>query len=121
MSWFLKAVKNYAGFSGRARRKEYWFFVLFYLIFTIALMFVDGATGGLDPQTGLGLFSGIFMLAMFIPSLAVSIRRLHDTDRTGWWILINLVPLIGGLIFLYFTVCDSTPGNNQYGPNPKEE
>jgi uncharacterized membrane protein YhaH (DUF805 family) len=121
MGWFLKAVKNYAGFSGRAQRSEYWFFILFYFIITVVLVLVDGAVGGLDYDSGLGLFSGIFMLAMLIPSLAVSIRRLHDTDRTGWWMLINLLPLIGGLIFLVFTVMDSTPGDNQYGPSPKEE
>jgi uncharacterized membrane protein YhaH (DUF805 family) len=120
MSWFLKAVKNYAGFSGRSQRSEYWFFILFYFIITLVLVYVDGSVGGLD-QGYVGLFSGIFGLAMFIPSIAVSIRRLHDTDKTGWWILINFVPLIGGLIFLVFTVMDSTPGNNQYGPNPKEQ
>ena len=114
------AVKNYAGFTGRARRKEYWFFILFYLIFSIVLMFVDGATGSLNANTGIGLFSGIFTLAMFIPSLAVAIRRLHDTDRTGWWILINFLPLIGSLIFLVFMVLDGTPGDNRYGPSPKQ-
>ena len=120
MSWFLMAVKNYAGFTGRARRKEYWFFILFYLIFSIVLMFVDGATGSLNANTGVGLFSGIFALAMFIPSLAVGVRRLHDTDRTGWWVLINFLPLIGFLIFLVFMVLDGTPGDNRYGPSPKQ-
>lgn len=120
MSWFLMAVKNYAGFSGRARRKEYWFFILFYLIISTVLMSVDRATGGLDANTGLGLSSGIFSLAMFIPSLAVAVRRLHDTDRTGWWILINFLPLIGFLIFLVFMVLDGTPGDNRYGQSPKQ-
>jgi len=114
MSWYLEALRNYAKFSGRARRSEYWFFVLFYLIFGLVAGVVDGLVGS-D-----GFVSVIYLLAMFIPSLSVTVRRLHDTDRSGWWLLISFIPLIGAIVLLVFTVLDSTPGQNQYGPNPKE-
>ncbi len=84
MNWYLMVLKNYAGFSGRARRKEYWFFVLINFLITIALAFVDGIVGTFDPQTGFGALSAIYGLAVFIPYLAVTVRRLHDTSRTGW-------------------------------------
>lgn len=119
MNWFLEAVKKYAVFAGRARRKEFWFFVLFYLIIFFVLAFIDGMTGSLSVETGLGLFSGIFMLAMLIPSISVSVRRLHDTNRSGWWYLIGLIPLVGGIVLLVFFVTDGTSGQNDYGPDPK--
>ncbi len=119
MSWFLQALKNYATFSGRSRRKEYWFFVLFYMLIFIVLWYVDGATGSRDDDADWGFLSGIFTLAMLIPSLAVGVRRLHDTGRSGWWLLVSLIPFIGGLILLYFMVNDSQPDTNAYGPNPK--
>ena len=117
MNWYLGVLKKYAVFSGRARRKEYWMFYLFYLIFAIVLSIIDSilGTGG----GGAGLLSGLFVLAMLIPSIAVTFRRLHDTDRSGWWVLIALVPLIGAIILLIFMIQDSQSGENQYGPNPK--
>lgn len=120
MNWYLEVLKNYVEFSGRARRKEYWFFMLFNLIITVVLMIIDLQTGNYSEQTELGLLSSIYMLAVLIPSIAVSIRRLHDTDRSGWWLLIAFVPFIGGIVMFVFTVLDSTPGDNQYGSNPKE-
>lgn len=120
MSWYLEVLKKYAVFSGRARRKEYWYFVLFNIIVSIVLGVIDGVTGSLNAQTGLGLLSGIYSLAILIPSIAVSVRRLHDTDRSGWWLLIVLVPLVGAIILLVFAVQDSKPGANQFGENPKE-
>jgi len=120
MNWFLEVLKKYAVFNGRARRKEYWFFYLFYLIIFMVLAFLDGLTGSLSGTAGIGILSGIFILAMIIPGLAVSVRRLHDTDRSGWWILISLIPLIGGIWFLVLMVLDGTSGQNQYGPDPKE-
>jgi len=120
MNWFLEVLKKYAVFDGRARRKEYWFFYLFYLIIFVVLIFLDGMTGSLIETAGVGMLSGIFVLAMIIPGLAVSVRRLHDTDRSGWWILISLIPLIGGIWFLILMVLDGTSGQNQYGPDPKE-
>lgn len=119
MSWFLLALKKYATFTGRSRRREYWFFTLFYLIITFALAFFDGLTGTYDQASGLGLFSSVFVLAMFIPSISVAIRRLHDTDRSGWWLLISLIPLIGVIVLLVFVLMNGTSGDNQYGPDPK--
>lgn len=119
MNWYLEALKKYAVINGRARRKEYWFFVLFYIIIVTILVFIDGMTGTFNGQYGAGLLSGIFVLAMIVPSITVGIRRLHDTDRTGWWILIAFIPLIGGIWLLVLFVFNSTPGDNQYGPNPQ--
>ena len=113
MNWYLEALKKYAVFSGRARRKEYWFFILFNAIISFALIIIEYLAGG--P----GFVVGIYYLAIAIPSLAVLVRRLHDTDRSGWWFFINFVPLIGGIIILVFTVQDSQPDENRYGPNPK--
>jgi len=119
MNWYLQALKQYAVFKGRARRKEYWFFALFNLIVSIVLTGVDYMTGSLDPELGVGLLSGIYSLAILIPSLAVTVRRLHDTDRTGWWVLIAFIPFIGAIVLLVFMLLDSKPGDNQHGPNPK--
>jgi len=120
MDWYIAVIKKYAVFSGRARRKEYWYFVLFNILVSIGLSFIDTATGTVNAETGYGLLSGIYSLAVLIPSLAVLIRRLHDTDRSGWWILIGLIPVIGWIVLLVFVVQDSHPGQNQYGDNPKQ-
>ena len=119
MSWYLEALKKYAVFSGRSRRTEYWYFLLFNIIVGIVLGLIDALLGTRSSSAGAGLLSGIYSLAVIIPTLAVTVRRLHDIDRTGWWILIGLVPLIGGIVLLVFALLDSTPGSNQYGPNPK--
>lgn len=120
MNWFLECLsKKYAVVEGRARRKEYWFFTLFYCLGLIVLMIVDGITGTLSEQAGIGLLSGVFVLATLVPYIAVTVRRLHDTDRSGWWILLSLIPLIGGLVLLVFMLVDSQPGANRFGPNPK--
>ena len=119
MNWFLTVLKKYAVFTGRAQRAEYWYFVLIYTIIYFVLGFVDRMFGATRLQEGPGLLAGIFVLATLIPSLAVGARRLHDTNRSGWWLLISLVPLIGWIVLLVFTVQDSTPGDNRFGPNPK--
>lgn len=119
INWYLIVLRQYAVFKGRARRKEYWFFFLFNLIASLVLTVVDFITGSLDPELGMGLLSGLYTLAVLIPSLAVTVRRLHDTDRTGWWLLIGLVPLIGAIVLLVFMLLDSQSGVNQYGANPK--
>jgi uncharacterized membrane protein YhaH (DUF805 family) len=119
MNWYFEAWKKFALFEGRSRRKEYWSFVLFNFIAVVLLAIVDGVTGTLNEAAGLGLLSGLYCLAALIPSIAVTVRRLHDTDRSGWWILISLIPLIGGIVLLVFSVMDSQPGANRYGPNPK--
>jgi uncharacterized membrane protein YhaH (DUF805 family) len=119
MNWYLGVLKQYATFEGRARRKEYWFYALFYLLFLLGLAMVDGLTGTYDADVGLGLLSGLYILATIIPSVAVMVRRLHDTNRTGWWVLIGLVPLLGDIVLLVFACLDSQPGGNRFGPNPK--
>jgi uncharacterized membrane protein YhaH (DUF805 family) len=119
-NWYLEVLKKYAVFDGRARRKEYWYFFLFSILITFAFMFIDAATGTLNPESGFGILSGIYTLAVFLPSIAVVVRRLHDTNRSGFWLLLMLVPVIG-LVLLIFLVFDSDPEENEYGPNPKAE
>ena len=113
MNWYLGCWKKYAEFSGRARRQEFWMFVLFNCLAGIAIGVVEAILG-----TN-GALSGLYNLAVLIPSLAVSVRRLHDTDHSGWWILINFIPLIGFVISLVVLCSDSKPGENRFGPNPK--
>jgi uncharacterized membrane protein YhaH (DUF805 family) len=120
MDWYIAVIKKYAVFSGRARRKEYWYFVLFNILISIGLSIIDAVLGTGNAETGTGLLSGIYSLAVLIPSLAVLVRRLHDTNRSGWWILIGLIPIIGWIVLLVFMVEDSNPGQNQYGANPKD-
>ncbi|WP_298448895.1 DUF805 domain-containing protein [uncultured Marinobacter sp.] len=120
MNWYLQVLKKYAVFNGRARRAEYWWFVLFNIIISLALGAIDGVTGTFSPEAGLGLLGGLYTLAVLLPSLAVTVRRLHDTGRSGWWFLMVFVPLIGAIVLLVFMVLDSKPGQNQYGPNPKD-
>jgi uncharacterized membrane protein YhaH (DUF805 family) len=114
MNWYLQALKKYAEFSGRARRMEYWMFVLFYIIIAVVLTIVEMVIG--LP----GILSGIFGLAMLIPGIAVTVRRLHDTGRSGWWILIGLIPVIGTIVLLVFMCLEGHPGGNDHGSNPKE-
>lgn len=114
MDWYLTVLKKYAVFNGRARRKEYWYFVLFNFLIALVLGFIDGILGLVAEGSGFGLLGGLYTLAVFIPSLAVAIRRLHDTGRSGWWLLISLIPLVGAIILLVFLVSDSQPGRNQY-------
>ena len=118
MNWYLKALKKYAVFSGRARRKEYWMFSLFNIIIVLALAFVEGITG-VAPQSDQSILAVVYLFAALLPGLAVTVRRLHDTGRTGWWLLISLVPIIGSLVLLVFMVQDSQQSENRYGPNPK--
>jgi uncharacterized membrane protein YhaH (DUF805 family) len=99
---------------------EYWYFVLFNIIVLIVLSLIDVLLGTFNIVRGVGLLSGIYTLAVLIPTLAVTVRRLHDIDRTGWWILINLIPLIGTIVLLVFELTPGTPGSNRYGPDPKQ-
>lgn len=120
MNWYLAALKKYAVFEGRARRKEYWYFTLFNTLILIGLSVIDLASGTFSEESGMGLLGGIYALGVLVPDVTVSVRRLHDTGRSGWWLLLVLVPLIGPLVLLVFMVLDSQPGENQHGPNPKE-
>jgi uncharacterized membrane protein YhaH (DUF805 family) len=126
MEWYLDVFRKYAQFDGRARRKEYWMFTLFNLVayFVLAIVgFLFVALLAKGEHQGLALLFlapiWIYGLAVIIPGLAVTVRRLHDTGRSGWWILISFVPFVGGIILLVFTCLDSEPGTNLYGLNPK--
>jgi uncharacterized membrane protein YhaH (DUF805 family) len=121
MNWYLQALKKYTVFTGRSRRREYWFFVLFNILVSLALAVVDYFTGTYNSAYRMGLLGGLYTLAVLIPAIAVTIRRLHDTGRSGWWILIVLVPIIGGIWLLVLMVFDSQPGENAYGPSPKAD
>jgi len=120
MNWFMTVLRKYAVFEGRARRREYWFFVLFYILISVVLAVVDRMLGTYDETYGMGALGALFCLGLLIPSIAVGARRLHDTGRSGWWLLIGFIPLIGVIVLIVFFVLDSQPGTNAYGPNPKE-
>ncbi len=113
MNWYVDVLKNYVGFGGRARRQEFWMFALFNAIIAIVLFVI-----GLVIKTS--LLSDIYSLAVLLPGLAVAFRRLHDTGRTAWWILIALIPLIGAIVLLVFFCLEGEPGANKFGPNPKQ-
>ena len=110
MKWFIKCLKQYADFRGRARRKEYWMFTL-----------INGILGFVIGLLGLSILSWIYSIAVFIPSLAVCIRRIHDIGKSAWWILLFLIPVIGWIWLIILFVQDSQPGENQWGENPKGE
>ena len=110
--------RQYVGFRGRARRSEYWWWVLFTVLLSAVVSALQFALGLAD-ENGNGPLSGLLGLALLLPGLAVAVRRLHDTGRTGWWILIGLIPLIGWIVLIVFYVQDSAPGDNEHGPNPK--
>ena len=105
-SWYIEVLKKYAVFTGRARRKEYWMFFLINFLIAVAIGFVEGFLGGK------GVFSNIYSLAVLLPSIAVGVRRLHDTDRSGWWLLLPIVNIV-------FLALNGQPSSNRFGPNPK--
>jgi len=118
IDWATRPLKKYADFSGRAPRAEYWWFYLLIIIGYVIATILDstlGFTGAVGPY---GVIMAVFALAMLIPSIAAGIRRLHDTDRSGWWLLIALVPLIGAIVLIVFFVTQGTVGVNRFGPDP---
>jgi uncharacterized membrane protein YhaH (DUF805 family) len=131
MNWYVKVLKQYVDFSGRARRTEYWMFTLISAVISIVLGLIDALlfrAGSFTSVTGggsvgftasLGVLGTIYSLAVLLPTLAVSVRRLHDTDRSGWWLLIGLIPLIGAIVLLVFFVIPGNQGPNRYGADPK--
>jgi uncharacterized membrane protein YhaH (DUF805 family) len=127
MQWYLKVLKQYADFSGRARRTEFWMFALFNFIASAILSLVDTMIGTASYISSGGMFympgilGAIYGLAVLVPSLAVAVRRLHDTDRTGWWLLIGLIPLVGLIVLIVFWATEGDRGPNQYGPDPKQD
>jgi uncharacterized membrane protein YhaH (DUF805 family) len=119
MEWATLPLKRYADFTGRSRRKEYWMFTLLCVVVAIVLSVIEGILGLSGVIGYYGPLTLLFLLGILVPSIAVGIRRLHDTDRSGWWILISFVPFVGGLILLVFYVLEGTKGPNQYGADPK--
>jgi len=121
MEWALLPLKRYAEFSGRSRRKEYWLFVLLLIPIYIAAMAIDFVIGLNTVVVGLyGPFYLLTALALLVPSIAVGVRRLHDIDKSGWWLLITLIPLIGAIVLLVFACTAGTAGPNRFGPDPKQ-
>ncbi len=121
MNEYLNVFRKYTVFTGRARRREYWMFILFNAIVTILLSVVDAMLGWYDQGIQLGILSGIYSFAALLPALAVGARRLHDTRRSGWWLLIGLIPVVGTLVLLVFSAQEGEAGSNKWGPNPKDE
>ncbi|MFN0178403.1 MAG: DUF805 domain-containing protein [Gemmatimonadales bacterium] len=111
MNWYLQALKQYAVFNGRARRKEYWMFYLFYMLIGVAIGVVAGALG-MASEDGDSLLLSIYLVGTLIPAIAVGVRRMHDTDHSGWWLLVPIVNLV-------FALTDGTRGDNRFGPDPK--
>ncbi|MCD4772778.1 MAG: DUF805 domain-containing protein [Bacteroidales bacterium] len=120
MYWYLKVLKQYADFKGRARRNEYWMFVLINMIISVIAIILDNVLGIEIEITGYGPIFGLYLLAVIIPSIAVVVRRLHDTGKSGWMILIALIPLIGTIWLLILLFTASNPEENEYGTNPKD-
>ena len=126
MDWYLKVLKQYTDFSGRARRKEYWMFTLFHFIIIFVLAFATAfMSGGLEsneePSIVMVVILVIYVLATLIPSIALSVRRLHDIGKSGWMYLITFIPYIGGFILLIFACMEGESRPNKWGPNPKGE
>ena len=124
MEWYLKVMRdNYANFNGRARRKEYWMFTLFFMLFLLVPSFVFGLLIGMFPSETVLISGGIILAALYfihlVPALAVTVRRLHDTGKSGWLYLLTIIPYIGSLIIFIFTVIKGDRGDNKYGPDPK--
>lgn len=121
MEWFLKVMRQYADFNGRARRKEYWMFILFNFIFAMVAMILDNILG----ITLEGIFYGplylLYGLAVLVPGLSVTVRRLHDLNKSGWMYFIVLIPIAGAIWLLVLLCTEGDQGENQYGPNPKDE
>ena len=119
---FIEAIKicfnKYVDFKGRARRSEYWFFYLFTIISSLVLGFMEGLIG-IFPNTDQAVLANIFSLLVIIPSIAVGVRRLHDTNHSGWWYLLIIIPIIGWIIILIWLCKNSDEGDNRFGSNPK--
>lgn len=119
MEWYLKVLRQYADFEGRARRQEYWMFVLFNILFAIAASVIDGVLG-FAIGGSIGLVYVLYALFTLIPSIAVAVRRMHDIGKSGWMLLVAFIPLIGGIWLLVLMVTEGEHGDNEYGPDPKD-
>jgi len=118
MRWYLEVLRNYADFSGRSRRKELWMFWLVNLVICMALGFIEGIIGIFRGQS-VSVLATLYSMFVLIPGLAVGARRLHDIGRSGWWLVLGLIPILGAIVLLIFFVQDSQAGENRFGPDPK--
>ena len=120
MDYMLMPLRRYAEFSGRSRRKEYWMFILGVIIVAVVLSIIEGILGLTGMIGGAyGPLTTLFMLAILVPGIAVQVRRFHDQDKSGWFVLLGLIPILGGLIVLVFMCLEGTKGDNRFGPDPK--
>jgi uncharacterized membrane protein YhaH (DUF805 family) len=119
MKWYFQVLRKYAVLVGRARRKEYWIFNLNHAVIIFGLKGFELLMGRFAPSSRISLIEPLYLLATFVPLVAVSVRRLHDTNRSGWWFFMFLIPIANLILFLSFMTEDSQSGENQYGPNPK--
>jgi uncharacterized membrane protein YhaH (DUF805 family) len=120
MKWYFETLRKYAVFAGRARRREYWMFELWHALILVALFVIDIKVSASGHNQS-AVLTGLYLLATVLPSFAGLVRRLHDTNHSGWWIFISLVPLVGQFVLLRFLIKDGDPGPNRFGPNPKTE
>jgi len=118
IDWAMRPLAKYADFSGRAPRAEYWWFYLLSVVAYLVATIVDSILGTDETLGSFGIITLVVSLGLLIPSLAAGVRRLHDTDRSGWWLLIGLIPLLGALVLLFFFVSGGTKGDNRFGPDP---
>lgn len=121
MDWYFAVLRKYAQFQGRSRRKEFWYFTLINAFISMACSVIDSTLQLPTVMEGYGVLAAVYAATMFIPTIAVTVRRLHDQGRTGWWALIMLIPIVGLLVLLYFMLQDSQPEKNQFGDNPKQQ
>ncbi len=116
MNTYVEVIKKYGDFKGRSRRKEYWIFLLVNVIIGFLIGFVFTLIGMPDVANIVAL---VYALLIAVPSIALTFRRLHDTGRSAWWLLLTLIPYLGAIVLFVFYALDSQPGDNKYGPNPK--
>ncbi|MDD1796196.1 DUF805 domain-containing protein [Enterovibrio makurazakiensis] len=120
MNDYIGVLKKYAVFKGRARRKEYWTFILVNIVVSFVLGYVDQLVGSYNAEAGIGTLGMVYAVAVLVPTLAVTVRRLHDTDKVGWWAFLSIVPF-GVIVLLIMQAFEGTKGSNRFGPDPRGE
>lgn len=119
MDWYVAVLKKYAVFDGRARRKEYWMYSLITVLISVGLSIIDQVLGLNKAAGGISPLQTIYGLAVLVPGIAVSVRRLHDTNRSGLWVLVAFIPCVGAILLLIWFIAEGDKGSNQFGPDPK--
>ena len=120
MEWYIKVIKSYSDFNGRARRKEYWMFTLWNIIFALLAVLLDYSFGIVYPLVGYGPLYIAYALFVLVPGIAVAVRRLHDIGKSGWMYLVAFIPIAGFILLLILFIKEGDQGNNSYGEDPKE-